>query len=216
MKKFIYIALLISLFCLSAFAQTEETKKEKTECPTIEVTGPPAMVKPGEMMTFNLKINGEFDKEKLKIKWSIDKGTIVQGRGTKSLTVIDTEKTGGITVTADVIVGQCNLSGSEASIICKCPQPIFIDEFGDIQSCDMKARLDTFLVELQNNPGSQGYIINYGTSKNVAKRERFIRDQLKFREYPLSNIVFVNGGKEEKIRTRLWQVPPGADASTID
>ena len=46
-----------------------------------------------------------------------------------------------------------------------------------------RARLDTFFAELPNNPNNQGYIINYGTDKEIAERERLITNHIEFRKF---------------------------------
>ena len=59
-----------------------------------------------------------------------------------------------------------------------------------------------------------GYVINYGPAKQVAKREKLIRDYLtRNRGIDPGRLVFVQGGDEPEIRTRLWRVPQGADTS---
>lgn len=216
MKKFLYALIFILLVCSISFAQTEKDTK-KVECPDLEVTGPATLIQSGENQKFTISLSGkDFDEEKIKIKWSVDKGTIVSGQGTKtvSVSVIDAENT--ITVSVEVTIGECHLSGSESGITSCAPDPVLIDEFGKINDEDFLARMDAFMVELQNNPNDQGYIINYGSSKNIANREKFLRNHFNFRRFPLDRFVFVNGGVEKEIRTRLWRIPPGADTSVID
>jgi hypothetical protein len=208
----------VLFICSYVFAQADKSKDKEIECPDISITGQPTAVASGEIQKFTLTINGkDIDEEKIKIVWSVDNGKIVNGQGTKTLSVTNTENTDEtITVTAEVTIGECQLSASETGIICNCPEPILIDEFGKITEEDVLARIDGFISELQNNPGDQDYIIDYGSAKHIARREKLIRNQLNFRRFPIDRIVFVNGGTEKEIRTRFWRVPPGADASVID
>lgn len=217
MKKLVFISLFVLLMSSFVFAQTNEAKNQK-KCPTIAVASPPSAVLPGEIMTFSLEIDGEYDEEKLKIKWSVDGGTIVQGQGTKILSVINTEgKDETITVTANVNIGEgCQLSASETGITVVCALPRLFDEFGNINAEDIWSRIDSYLAELQNNPGSEGYIVNYGSERKIKLRKELIKYYLKNRKADLSKLVFANGGKEKEIRTRFWIVPNGADASVID
>ncbi len=217
MKKITTILLLVFLFSLSIFAQSENDN-EKKACPEITILGPATSAAPGDTQTFVLTIGGEYDEDKLKINWSVDKGTIVGGQGTKTLLVINTlDPAETIIVTADVVTSEdCHASESEATVHGDPPDPMLIDEFGNIGYEDIYARIDAFLVELQNNPSSQGYIVNYGKQKNIRNREKFIRNHINQRKFDFSRITFVNGGKEKEIRTRVWVVPSGADASTID
>ncbi|NNE99960.1 MAG: hypothetical protein HKN25_13145, partial [Pyrinomonadaceae bacterium] len=97
------------------------------------------------------------------------------------------------------------------------PKPEFKDEFANIPNNDVKARLDNYAADLQSNPNATGYIVNYGTARQVARREKLIRDYLvQDRGIDPSRFVFVKGGAESQIRTRLWIVPAGADASEVN
>lgn len=194
--------------------------KPECECGDLEVTGPPAAVGSGETMTFTASINGG-EQQNVTYDWSVDKGEIVSGQGTSSITV-STDGLSDETVTATVETkgdgdcATCELTGTENGIVTGTPDPVLIDEFGNIKDNDVRARIDAFISELQNNPNDQGYVINYGSSRQIAARERLIRNHFNMRRFPLDRIVFVNGGVESQIRTRLWRVPAGADASTID
>ncbi len=77
-------------------------------------------------------------------------------------------------------------------------------------------RLDNFLITLQNDPNSTGYVINYGSKREVSRREKLFRTHFRDRNFQTDRIVFVNGGIEKRIRTRLWIVPAGADPSEIN
>ncbi len=216
MKRLIYTSLILLLFSFSVIAQDEDGKEE-IKCPDILITGPASAVQPGETQTFILTIKGgNVDEDKIKINWEIDRGTIIEGQGTKTL-VVKTDDDETVTVTANVDAGgECVTSISESGIpFCGVP-PMLVDEFGNIPNGDMKARLDAYFVELQNNPDATGYIVNYGSQRQIATREKFIRNQINFRRFETDRIVFVNGGTEKEIRTRLWVVPDGADDSMID
>ncbi len=217
MKRFIYACIFILLICSFTFAQDKNVEEEKT-CPSVTISGPASITAPGDPQTFVLTIGGEYDEAKLKIKWEIDKGEIISGQGTKTLVISDKGLNNEtIIVTAKVDAGgDCVITETEAVVFCYFPNPILIDEFGHINNEDLYARLDAYFVELQNNPGSQGYIIHYGKQRQISNREKLIKDYIKQRGYDLSRIVYVNGGVEKEIRTRMWLLPAGADASTID
>lgn len=94
------------------------------------------------------------------------------------------------------------------------PMPKLIDEFGKATNGNVKMRMDAFFVEINNNPTESAYIINYGTPREIAKRERQIRDSIRFRRYDSTRITFVNGGNRgngEIIKTLLFLVPAGAE-----
>ena len=94
------------------------------------------------------------------------------------------------------------------------PKAIKFDEFEKASNGYVKMKMDAFFVELSNNPAAQGYIINYGTDREIAKREKQIRNSITFRRYDVSRITLVRGGNREVIKTDLWLVPPGAESPT--
>jgi len=196
-------------------------KPPECECGDLSVTGPPAAVAPGETMTFTAEVTGSTSSD-ITYNWSVDKGSIISGQGTPSITV-STDGLGDETLTATVNTqgsgdcASCNLTGSETGIVAKpTEEPRFFDEFGKVPNNEVRKRIDLFFVELQNDPSSTGYIVNYGSSREITRRERLIRNQATLRNLPIERIVFVNGGVESEIRTRLWIVPAGADPSTVN
>jgi hypothetical protein len=98
------------------------------------------------------------------------------------------------------------------------PAPVLprkADEFGEVNRDDEKARLDLFAIEMQNEPGAQGYIIGYGGRNARAgeglRRANRARDYLvTARGIEAPRIVVLDGGYAESGRTELWVVPPGA------
>ncbi len=92
------------------------------------------------------------------------------------------------------------------------PEALIIDEFGRLANGDIKAGLDNLIVQLQNNPTSQGLIISYGSKREVAARERMMKSHISFRQVNnLREITFINGGYGNEIKTQFWRVPEGAE-----
>lgn len=91
------------------------------------------------------------------------------------------------------------------------PQASNVDAFGQVTNGDIKARLDVFFVELMNNPTAQGQIITYGPNRQVAGRERLIKNQIYFRRFDSQRITFVTGGFSKAIKTEFWIVPKDAE-----
>lgn len=88
-------------------------------------------------------------------------------------------------------------------------------EFGNAPIGQIRSEMDSFLLELQNNPASQGYVINYGTNKDISAREKLFRNHLIFRKFDSSKIVIVRGGFREAVKTELWVVHSGAEMPEI-
>ncbi len=189
-------------------------------CPTsISVADPSAAVKPGETLTFAASVVGG-SQDSPTYNWSVDKGSIVSGQGTSTITV-STNGLEDTTVRASVEIGglcdSCDNSANGSGIVIGIPKPVLKDEFGKIPNDDVKARLDPYAADLQADPNARAYIINYGSARAVAKREKLIRNYLvNDRGIDASRLTFVKGGVESVIRTRLWIVPAGADPSTVN
>jgi hypothetical protein len=84
-------------------------------------------------------------------------------------------------------------------------------EFGKVSVSEFRAIFDSFFVELQNNLTSQGYIINHGSDRAVAARERLIRSKINFRNFDPIRITFIRGKVSKEIKTEFWIVPEGAE-----
>ena len=96
------------------------------------------------------------------------------------------------------------------------PQATNYDEFENATNGDVKARMDAYFVELNNNPSAQGYIFNFGTDREIAKREKQIEQSMRFRNYDRSRITFVRGGFRGIVQTQFWIIPPGAEIPAIE
>ncbi|HEV8140149.1 MAG TPA: hypothetical protein VGP81_10295 [Pyrinomonadaceae bacterium] len=88
------------------------------------------------------------------------------------------------------------------------------DEFGDIQSSDLKARLDNFAVQLSNEPTTKGFIVTYrsrrdlpGLSNSLAIRSK--EYLVNARGFAADRIATVDGGEADCLAQELWIVPPG-------
>lgn len=185
------------------------------DCASISVSGPAGITVPGDAMTFTANVTGGAITT---YNWTVDRGTIESGQGTPSITVRTSAADAGQNVRATVTVGPvmpdcgCTTEASEQAPVQAAPEPVLVDEFGVLPNDDIRGRLDTFFAELQNNPNNQGYIINYGTDREIAARERLITNHINFRQFDRSRITLVRGGDTgEGARTKLYRIPPGAE-----
>jgi hypothetical protein len=188
----------------------------KCECPSVGVTGPSGLTKPGETMSFTANVGGGGDYT---YNWTVSAGTIESGQGTPSITVRTTTDMKGGNVTATVkVVGfpaDCNCpdDSSETAGIENLTSTQ-IDEFGKATPDEIKARVDGLYTQLNNNPNAQGYIINYGTAAEIKKRRA---DILKAINRPgtsndPSRVTFIDGPNNGTgINTKFYIVPAGAD-----
>ncbi len=179
-----------------------------TYCPDVAQTGAP--------VTFTASTSGGTPGITPVYRWTLSAGTITAGQGTPTITV-DTAGLAGQPITASVEVEGYNLS-CRASCQSSVPAPVQprrSNEIGEVKRDEEKAILDLFAIELQNEPGAQGYVIGYGGrgSKYADGRQRSerARDYLvATRGIDASRVVVMDGGFAESGRTELWIVPPGA------
>jgi hypothetical protein len=186
----------------------------KPPCPTVSVSCP-SDVDQGSAITFSSSLSSSAN---VTYNWSVSAGTISSGQGTSSITV-DTAGLAGQTVTATVEVGgldpACARTASCSTSVRPLPaQAVKFDEYGNIKFNDEKARLDNYAIQLQNQPGAQGYIIAYGSCAGEAQaRADRAKDYLvNTRGIDAGRIVTVDGGCRADLSVELWIVPTGATA----
>lgn len=210
MRRFALLLLLASASAGLAFSQ------RPANCPTISVAGPAGIVQTGEKFIFHGSVEGDAPNN-LSFQWEVSGGKITNGQGTLEISAEADWNAGGTTIIATLkVMGLpegCPGSASETSIICLHPVPILIDEFGRMSNTAIKARLDKFFIELVNNPSDQGYIILYGTNKEIEARERLVVNSVNFRHFDGPRITIVRAGihSSGKVHTKLYRVPLGAD-----
>jgi hypothetical protein len=186
-------------------------------CGTVTVNGPGGTTAPGQTMNFTATATGQ-GSSNFTYNWTVSAGTIVSGQGTPSITVSTTADMAGTNVTATVNVG-----GTQAG--CNCPteasdiggvkdrdKAIPVDEYGPSQDDDVKARIDNFFIQLNNNPGARGYVIIYGTPAQIRRQKAQIMRAINRpgSGHDASRITFVDGPAGEQ-KVKLWLVPAGAD-----
>src|SRR4051812_20274515 len=184
-------------------------------CPNVTINCPDVQ-QAGTPITFTASVSGGTPGVTPVYNWRISAGQILTGQGTPTITV-DTAGLAGQPITATVEVAGYNLdcrAQCQASVPAP-PNPTKFDEIGEVQRDDEKARFDVFAIELQNSPGSQGYIIGYGGSNKRygtgQQRAQRARDYVvTTRGIDASRIVVLDGGQRTTGSTQLWLVPPGA------
>jgi hypothetical protein len=205
--------------CVS-FASTTVEVRDCTcvpPCPNVTVTCSDS-VEEGQPITFTANVTGGDTSVSPTYNWSVSAGTIASGQGTPSITV-DTTGLGGQSVTATVNVGgyppECQTSASCTTAVRAVPKARLFDTYGNIAFNDEKARLDNFAIQLQNEPGAQGYIIAYAGRRARASEAQARADRAKdylvnTRGLDSGRIVTVDGGHRENLEVELWIVPSGA------
>lgn len=189
-------------------------------CPNVSIYCPDTVAL-GQPVTFTANVSGGTTGVTPTYRWTVSAGTIISGQDTPSIQV-DTAGLGGRSITAKVEVLGYNLdcSASCTAQVPQPPQPRPFDEFGNIARDDEKARLDTFAIQLQNEPGAVGHVVIYparaerpGTAQRRADR---IREYLTLtRGIEPGRVVTRLGPERDALTIQLWIVPAGADSPPI-
>jgi hypothetical protein len=183
-------------------------------CPTVQVTGPAGIPRPGEPVKFTVEVKGA-GPGAIEYKWAVSKGKIVDGQGTPTISV-DYELNGSsLTATAEVLglPETCASTVSETISYCILPVPTLVAEGSVPINAIDKARLDKLAAELADKPDSQGYLIEYFPPKTTqravdAKIQMVLRHLKKSVDEARITIVIETA---EKPFTRYYVVPPGAE-----
>jgi len=191
-------------------------------CPTVSVSCP-TDVDVNQPITFTASVTGGAEGATWTYNWSVSAGTISSGQGTPTITV-DTSGVSGQSVTATVSIGGADPSCTGTTASCTssvkvAPPPARkFDEYGNIRFNDEKARLDNYAIQLQNEPGSTGTIIVYGSCAGEAQqRGDRAKDYLvNTRGIEAGRITVVDGGCKSDLNVQLWIVPAGAAAPQVD
>jgi hypothetical protein len=195
-------------------------------CPyPVNVTAP-ATVNDGDIVTFTADVAYQ-GPSALNYTWTVSPPTarILSGAGTPTITV-DSTGLNNRRLTAILVVDDgsgdraCRQTAQSATGVSALPTltpPKRFDEFPSIAFDDDKARLDNLAIELQNNPGSVGYVIAYaGRNSRAGEADRMGRRAVDYltaaRGLSRDRVTFINGGYRETNSFEFWLVPQGAEA----
>jgi len=168
-------------------------------------------------MSFSVIISDEAKNSNLEYKWKLSAGKIASGQGTNSIS-IDTVGLRNENIVAEVKIkglsANCANTASEVgSVLAKLSLELF-DEYGKLPYGEVAARVQNLYIQLGNLPNYQGYIINYGTDKEIAARERQIQRAIRFLKLDTNSVTIVRGGANPNgagAWTKVWVLPPGAE-----
>ena len=184
-------------------------------CPTVNVSCPDTATE-NAPVTFTATLSGGSANITPSYNWTVSAGRIISGQGTPSITV-DTAGMAGQTIRASLDVGGFG-TPCPASCAVSIPiqnKPRKFDEYYDIARNDEKARLDNYAIQLQSEPGSQGYVIVYPSRRakpnDAQARAQRISDYLvNSRGIDSHRVVIIMGPPREDWLFELWVVPEGA------
>ncbi len=88
--------------------------------------------------------------------------------------------------------------------------PTLVDKFGLVPCSDLRNRLDNLMFELADDPSMTAIIALSDDAPylDVLRRRRLLENQIIFRNFDRSRIVFVRRHGLTKVDTELWKVAP--------
>lgn len=208
----------------TAFASTSVVVRKlecAPPCPTVSIDCPTGTPEEGTPVTFTANLAGGAQNLRPAYNWSITNGTITSGQGTPSITV-DTHGMGGRTITATLDVAgvpaACRPTATCSITPVLRPQPNKFDEYPDINFNNEKARLDNFAIQLQQDPGSIGYLVAYGSRSGQAQErlQRAMDYLVNSRGIDAGRLRTIDGGCRGDFLMQLWIAPTGAAAPVAD
>lgn len=160
---------------------------------------------------YSVLVQGE-GKNNLKYKWTVDKGTIVEGQET-SVIRISTEGLEDTVLKAtfeiEGLPNGCQNKFQEIGVVAPTVQCRCHDEFGRLPLEDELARMDMFLAELQKDSTYEAFIwINTDKEETIADVKKHIQklvEYIKLRKVPLERFIFAIE-KSDAHRTRLMHI----------
>jgi hypothetical protein len=186
-------------------------------CPTIEIVCP-TNIGIDQPLTFTSRASGGTPSITPVYNWTVSAGTIIEGQGTNTIKV-DTSGLAGQTVRASLAMGGYGSLLCSADCGVSIPVPRIVsrkfDEFPDIQRNDEKARLDNFVIELQNDPTATAYVVIYpgrGSKRGDVQHHatRIVDYMVNSRGIDQHRIVTLVGSARNELFVELWITPQGA------
>ncbi|HEX8638672.1 MAG TPA: hypothetical protein VF692_11455 [Pyrinomonadaceae bacterium] len=93
------------------------------------------------------------------------------------------------------------------SYAAKIDSPLVFDEVFKLNKSNLKNATEKFVKALKKDDQIHGIIVNYGTRKQNAGREKIIRDYIAFRKFDASRITIGNSEQVDEEKTRFYLAP---------
>lgn len=193
-------------------------------CPNVSVTGATYIPTPSGPLSFKAVVSVNNSKVSPTFFWMVSKGRIVSGQGTDTIAVeLPQGASGEVSAKAEVHGYSLECPAESSSDHTKTTVGVShlkLDEFGNINSEDTKARLDNFVVELQNDPTLQAYLVVYGgrfgpRGQAARRAEQLKTYMVQTRGFDPARIKTVVGGFRSELSGELWLSPLGAPAPPL-
>lgn len=201
MLRLFFLQLLLLSSAANFFAQDTQ------DCPTISVTGPAGLVRPGNVANFSVTLGVDMS-QMISYEWTVNYGTIENGTDAPVVNVRTSPEARNMTLTATVTVkglpaGCPNHASDTASVVIQ--GDIFpIDEFGAASLNDQKARMDNITTQVNASKTGSAFILimlaqNESKESAIRRVKRLTNILTKRDNIPLDRFSFAYG---ERINPR--------------
>lgn len=188
------------------------SKEDTFSCPRVSISPDGFRFDKASSVIFRLYVSEGFSPS---IQWTVSSGKIVSGQNTNTITVdsLDSKST---SITANVVLDGLPLLCQRAtsSTVALGLKPFLFDSTDNYLFSDLHARIDAFMVALNNNPELTGYIIGYAGRRTgpvaVDRALAVVTRVFNFRKYHSERVKLINGGYREFNSVDMWLLPPGA------
>jgi len=207
MKQTVFTAILIIVFCIAAFAQTNENPR-----PNITISSSDTLTNEYRILIFSAGFDRQIENNNFKYKWIIKGGKILAGEETKTVAVLrEYPGEGTVSVDIDGLAKNCNSRISKEFFIpyFDPPTSMQVDEYDKTTESEEKERIDSFFVALDNDPTAQG-IIKIRLHEKLTLRLKFLSDYMNRKGYSKRISFFVSD--QQARLNEFWIVPNGADS----
>ena len=214
MRKYFLIATLI--FCSSCWVFAQD----KQVCPGISLSGPEGITRVGQDVVVKAIVSTNYRAD-LKYSWSIDKGKILNGQGSREVAIGTDEIPPGTKPTeveVKLAIGGlppgCQSIASDRYPVWMIFDFTPVGEYGNVTFRYEKAWLDNLAINILNT-NNMGYIVkHFGkqvSDKEIKTRVKRIEDfMFKFRKYPKDRFHIIVK-RDDRTFTKLWNFPPDAE-----
>ena len=190
-------------------------------CPYVRIEGVPYEPPPVGSITFKASLSVNREIVKPRYVWKVSTGEIVAGQGTDSITVAVPANSKGEVVARVTMEGfslECPAQSTTATARTAFGvKHVLLDEFGDINEEDEKARLDHLAITLQEDPRLQVHIVFYGGRSSppqeaLRRAERAKDYMVNTRGMPADRVLTANGGYRNEVSGEYWLSLIGTEA----
>lgn len=224
-----FVPAFLTVFAISAVAQTPPPPQPKKDpptsqqpavptvipCPQFKVQGPNRPMRDGEQIGFVANVTGGDPKVQPIYSWSISSGVILGGQGTRNISVDSTGSGADRQIVADILVGgysvECSNQAS-ATVLIAAPANK-VDEFGDLPEKDETGKLDSIVNYLGQSP-DRVYLIGYAGRNNVrgyaGEVLRRMKAYIAKSGAVYNRVIAIDGGFRDLPAYEIWIVPNGA------